>query len=355
MKHIHFVGRNLSDAWSDLAELDENAIDTQAERFRGGVNNWIIQTYLRLRQALLEAGVMATISDQPVLGAVNITHRDTLKQFSGQYRNCYVIGIRADRPPIQVCDWEILQNDLHAMHAHQRHLPFWPQPGLIPRAPELGKRIERIAYFGRTGTLSAWMSTPSFHAALKDIGVRFEIHEDRWFDYSNVDLVLAHRHEAPVMLEQKPPSKLINAWHAGVPALLGYEPAFERLRQSALDYFSVDSAEEVIAAVQRLQNEEGLYQSMVENGLRRRLAFSVEAIRQRWLGFLLNEVMPDAERVFEQGFNDRHGWLASAMSTTIQKIQSRWFKTRHHWQRLNIQQGYELEVLRHTNANQMRE
>lgn len=345
MAHIHFVGRSLSENWPDLAELDETSINLQAERFRGGVNNWVIQTYLHLKDPLEQAGIRATIGESPEQLAINISHRDCLRQFSGRTRYFYTVGIRADRPPIQVCDWEVLQNNLHPVHGRQRHLPFWPQPGLVVRKPERANRIERMAYFGRTGTLSEWIKSPLLQRELQSLGVHFEIREDRWFDYSDVDLVLAHRHEAPTMLEQKPPSKLINAWHAGVPAILGFEPAFEQLRKSDLDYLRADSADELIASIRKLKQDFNLYKAMIENGQRRSQHFSLGAIRQRWLDFLLFEVYPDAEKTFEEGLLNRHGWAKSAVQSMTQKLQSRWFKTRCAWELHCIRQGYNLSAM----------
>jgi hypothetical protein len=47
-----------------------------------------------------------------------------------------------------------------------------------------------------------------------------------WHDYSTDDLVLAVRDLTEKDALVKPASKLVNAWIAGVPALLGPEPAF---------------------------------------------------------------------------------------------------------------------------------
>jgi hypothetical protein len=85
-----------------------------------------------------------------------------------------------------------------------------------------------MAYFGRSSSVPAWFHDPAWHKALAAIGVTFEIRDARWFDYSDVDVVLAHRVEAATMLRQKPASKLTNAWRAGVPALLATSPRMQR-------------------------------------------------------------------------------------------------------------------------------
>src|SRR6266498_10489 len=98
------------------------------------------------------------------------------------------------------------------------------------------------------------------------------------------------------MLKQKPASKLINAWRAGVPALVAEEPAYASLKTSTLDYIAIDSPQDVLAALRQLRAEPDRYLAMAANGNRRGLSYAVEFTRERWLKFLLHEVMPDFER-----------------------------------------------------------
>jgi hypothetical protein len=324
---IRFVARYLERDWPDIGQLEEADVDRQAQRFRGGVNNWIIQTYLHLKEALGERGVAVSIGETFKPGVVNLAHRDSLNRWLLPYFRCYIVGVRADRPPVVVCDWEILQNQVRSCGPTQSAIPFWPQPGLVARDPGRGSRIERIAYFGRTGTATSWLVQPEFHEALARLGVQFEIREHAWFDYSDIDLVLAHRQEAPTMLLQKPASKLINAWHAGVPALLGDEPAYRALRRSDLDYVRIDSAEDVLAAVRRLKSDPLLYHSMVHRGMVRAVDFTVERIRQLWLDCLCNQALPDAQR--RRPPNVLAGWASQQKKLLLQKAQSRWFKYRY--------------------------
>src|SRR5262249_29736407 len=148
----------------------------------------------------------------------------------------------------------IVQSNVKPDSDRRRFVPLWPQPGLLPRDPARGERVETVAYFGREGALPPWFREPLFVNELAQCGVRFEIRHDAWHDYREVDLVLAYRLETPSMLEVKPATKLYNAWLAGVPALLGEEPAYRALRQSDLDYVPVASAGEAVAAVRALKS-----------------------------------------------------------------------------------------------------
>jgi hypothetical protein len=324
---VHFVARALASAWPDLADLTDDEVDAQAMRFRGGVNNWVVQTYLRLKSSLASAGIEATIGETLVPACVNIAHRDCLNRLLTPYFRSFVVGIRADRPPVFLCNVEVVQNDLQAKTARTAFVNFWPQPGLVARDARRGSRVERMAYFGRSSSLPAWFYDPAWHAALAAIGVTFEIREARWFDYADVDVVLAHRVEAPTMLRQKPASKLTNAWRAGVPALLSNEPAYASLRASDLDYIAIDSPTDVLAALERLRAMPARYAAMAANGRSRGAAFSVASVKAQWMRFLLFRVLPEAVDWHAR----RHGveaGLAQIRSIARQKLASKRFKRR---------------------------
>jgi hypothetical protein len=288
---IHFVARDLASLWPDLADLDESSIDAQPLRFRGGVNNWVIQTFLRLRSSLATYGVVASLGQSFRQDCINVAHRDSLARLSADYARYCIVGIRADRPPLRVTRWEIVQNKVAKRARWRRYMPLWPQPGLLRRSPSRGRAIRTIGYFGRTGACPGWFFDPSFHAALDAIGVEFHVHDPAWHDYSDVDVALSCRIESPTMLRQKPASKLVNAWLAGVPLLAKPEPAFEALRRSPLDYLPIAGPQDVIAAIERLRSDPELYEAMVANGSRRGEEFTVAETRERWLDFLVHDVI----------------------------------------------------------------
>lgn len=131
------------------------------------------------------------------------------------------------------------------------------------------------------------MKTGAFQDALRQRGVRFvNRFQGEWHDYQHVDAVLAIRDCPPVVLATKPASKLINAWKAGVPALLGPEPAYRELRTSPLDFLEAASAEAVLDSIDRLQQESGLYRRMTEHGAKRAQAFDVNMLTQKWISLL---------------------------------------------------------------------
>ena len=182
-------------------------------------------------------------------------------------------------------------------------IPFWPQPNLIPRDPRRKDRFENIAVFGY-GVATEFLE-PSFQRGLNELGLRLVIasrhNAELWSDYSDIDAVLADRayYEnnkwqafKKDTFDWKPASKLINAWHAGVPAVLGPESAYRAERRSELDYIEVDSLDKALNAFRRLRDDIGLRHRMVENGRIRARETSAENMVKKWEDFIINVAVP---------------------------------------------------------------
>ena len=131
-----------------------------------------------------------------------------------------------------------------------------------------------------------------FSEKLRDIGIDFKINVNPsdFHDYRECDAVLAVRDLTESDYNAKPASKLINAWHAGVPALLGPEPAFQALRRSELDYLEVRSPQAVLRAIIELRENPDRHHQMVLNGLARAQEFTVSRIASQWRDVLAGPV-----------------------------------------------------------------
>lgn len=297
---VHFVFRGRKAAWPDL--FDDSPPphpDMIPNRIVEVEECWIVQTYLRL----WHAGLNVTLSDVFEPSAINIVSyhdlaiRDRLSHF-------YVVATQHDAPRPEICDQRVVQNELNILTATDHFIPHWPQPGLIPRDSTRGSRIETLCFKGSECNLYRDFRTPEFIASLKRIGVRlqFDLKEGversslGWNDYRTCDLVLAVRDATEEDLKLKPASKLINAWIAGAPALLGPEPAFAVLRQSEFDYVEVRTPQDVLNAVERLAGQPMLYQAMVERGRQRGEEFQHRRITARWHALIAGPVTDDFQR-----------------------------------------------------------
>jgi hypothetical protein len=333
---IVFVVRDLAAGWPDIATLDEPALDRVQERVRRGTDAWIVQTYLRLRASLERLGFDVRIGERFERGTLCVAHRDDLNRYSDPLHDCYVVGVRADRPPVHVADIEVVQSPLQLGSGRVRFVPHWPQPGLVARAAGRGTRVERAAYYGRRDALPRWYSDPAFRAGLAAIGVSFEVRDRTWHDYRDVDILLAHRDETPAMLANKPASKLVNAWLAGVPAVVAPEPAFETLRRSDLDFIATTDAAATVAAIHALALSPERHRAMVDNGRARAVEFSVDAIRARWLHLLVDEAVPQFLRR-RGGAGARLARYASlVLRMSGQKIEAKRFRARERRERRSL-------------------
>lgn len=273
---------------------------------------WIVQTYLRLKQAGYEVSISGQL---PREGVVVLLVEDQFKrafkaQFSPAHRNLFVLSIRADiegfRSPI--ADAEVVQNGKFADGRRVFFIPHWPQPGLIPRDRSRGTTIRTISFKGRNGSFRKEFHSERFTGFLKERNLVFDYGVPQngtlpmWHDYASTDLLLAVRPDWKwgKLRCEKPATKLINAWHAGVPAIVGPEYAFRELRRSDLDFIEVNSVEESISAITMLMEKPDLYEAMVENGLERARDFTPERITERWAHVLFEKVPEiSAGRLFQ--------------------------------------------------------
>ncbi|WP_297085881.1 glycosyltransferase [Thermoleptolyngbya sp. C42_A2020_037] len=289
-----------SEKWSDLFRSPESSIpdpNTLCTRIQTLEDCWVVLTYLHLKRRNLNV----FISDRFIPGEICVVSSPDLGIRDLTF-NSFMVGCRGDGSKPVLCDMAIVQNRANVESAADIFIPHWPQPGLIPRLKERGSTIENVVFNGYEINLYAPFCSSEFQRELENLGVKLVINGSpengpvMWHDYSTNDLVLAVRDLTEKDALGKPASKLVNAWIAGVPALLGPEPAFRDLRQSELDYIEVKTPEAVLEAIQKLKAQPETYQKMVLNGFRRAQEFSVDNIAEQWCQALSGPVAENYER-----------------------------------------------------------
>jgi hypothetical protein len=326
---ITFVIRHLRRDWRDLECLGEADIAREPHRFVGGRNSWIAQSYVRLRGPLAARGFDVRVSDCFVPGALCIAHRDDANAFLAAPHRSFLVVVRADRAPVHACDLAIIQNGVRPA-AHERFVPLWPQPGLVPRDAARGYALRSLAYHGRLGSAPEWFASRWLRRELSLRGIAFEPRASGWEDYRDVDIAIAARRESPSVLATKPATKLYNAWHAGVPLLAMPEPAYLELRRSPFDFIEIRGERDVVRAVDSLRRHPQLYRDIVENGRARAEEFGIERTRERWLSLIEREALP-AWRRTRDTLGSRRAWYVRRMAR--QKLASRVQRVTVAWER----------------------
>ena len=291
--------------------------------------NWTLQTYLRLRAAGFCCELARDIPDHGIV----VAHRDFLPTGLRPSPRQLLVCLLADRnrtgsigrhPYAQI---HVVQNPHDDFLANRSpawqafYMPQWPQPGLLPRDPDRGQRFEVAAFFGYEHNLAPELRDATWAAQLRDLGLRWRaVPRDQWHDYRDVDVVVAVRKFGYSDFSCKPPSKLYNCWHAGVPAILGAESAFRANRRSHLDYLEVQSLDETAGALRRLRDDPALRQRMICNGFTRAQEVHPARLAEEWHRLVTEAIVPayrrwaDASPWARAMFRHRRAWASRQRS-----------------------------------------
>jgi len=297
---VFFVCKEL-ERFQDL--IDTGEIITKPEeafkRCASGPDIWTIQSYVHLRRR----GLDVYLTDRFLSDSICLAPYPYLTVKDVPYQS-FVVATRTDTARPAICEMQSVMNHLAIQSNNDYFLTHWPQPLIIPRNVERGARVENIDFKGHPRNIISPFRASSFQQALNESGMKFLFDETEfrqhesdgtqfhfWADYSKSDVLIAVRNLTEYDFGLKPALKLINAWRAGVPAILGPEPAYQALRQSSLDYIEASTAEETIAALKKLKNEPKLYSEMVENGYERAKKFTTDCVAMEWHRFLGQQVI----------------------------------------------------------------
>lgn len=303
---VYFVCKDTS-KWGYLMNDTPLPKDLRSiyDELLSGEDAYVIQTYVQLKLR----GLNVHLVSEFIPNQICIAHYDCLSIKDYPF-NSYVICCRVDRPRPQICESTIVQNPLNICDKTIFYVIHWPLLNMIPRNKERGNNISNIIYRGGTLNLAKTFKDEQFLEKLQSISINVSVSPPtdyqrikvNWNDYSEGDLVLAVRNLTEYDLTLKTDHKLVNAWIAGVPALLGPEPAYQRLRKSELDYIEVRSPEDVISAIKGLRDNPKLYQAMIENGFERAKSFTPDRIAEDWRNLLAGFIYEDYQRWLNQPY-----------------------------------------------------
>jgi hypothetical protein len=281
---IHFVGNFTSNDGVDLIRglgWDEGTLACTR-------HCWVWAIYCRLKMR----GFPVSFSYGLEPDAINVVHGTIAHQLlqSSDLKDCYIVGIRADFRPFPYGQLEIVQNK-HSAGGRRIYMPHFPQPGLLARASDR-KGVVNVCFSGRMQ--NSGIDPDQFSRDLEAMGCHFVFKgEGQWQEMQDVDLLVGIRSLSKEPHHSKPPSKLFNAWLAGIPFIGGYDSAYEQVGTPAENYLRVATYEELLESIKRLKNDPALYQRLVAAGKKAGESYTPDKTTDRWIDFFETQVAPE--------------------------------------------------------------
>ncbi len=290
--------------------------------------DWTLQTYLHLKKNNFPCELIGEI---PTEGIV-ISHRVFLKNSIQPTEKLLIACIQADSNRHPYSQIHIVQNPRQVEGRlslwESYFIPHWTQSGLIPRDASRGDKFENVAFFGTKSNLAPELQDSTWQQQLTELKLHWHIKNthEQWGDFSDVDVILAVRRFDPKSsYDWKPATKLYNAWHAGVPAILGKESAFRAERKNQYDYLEVTSVEETINALKKLKTQPKLRQAIVDNGKQRAKETSYLEMVNKWSHLIENKIVPAYQRWRKTPKWQQQGFLKMrrAIDLKLQRLPNR--------------------------------
>lgn len=271
---------------SELKQYEDVDLENDQGIFSRFDLEWNLQTYLHLKNA---GNLSVVYSNQMMPDAVNVVHSSQLIE-NIKTSNCFIVSIQADFSHRIWRHYHIVQNQ-NQQYDDSSVVPLWIQPGLIKR--DFSRQgVKNVAYAGQiyngnlAGTKEMWTNL------FNPYGIEFvTLPSGACNDLHDIDVLIGIRSFTTSTYDKKPPSKLVNAWHAGIPFIGGYDSAFRQIAVPGEDYLLAKSADEVLQAVLRLRDDNVLYSTLVKNGQRKALRFTQQTITQAWEEILSGPVL----------------------------------------------------------------
>lgn len=159
---VHFVCPDEM-LWPELrGGFRSLSYETISRRCLDGTDCWIVRPWYELRKR----GLDATISARPRSDAMNIaSNRLTGRKFRALHPNAFLIIPRADGHVPRLANFAIRQNGVPS-GSHEADIKHFGQPGLRPRNPGRGTRVETMHFKGDPLNLSKRFLTDDVIAAV---------------------------------------------------------------------------------------------------------------------------------------------------------------------------------------------
>jgi hypothetical protein len=282
-----------------LEYLKSIELDDSPSVFDHSTKNWTLQSFCILNAKMEDV----RCNRYPLQGMINIGHAQYLRTIRPD-PSCFYISITGEYRHLLWAHSHIVQNKSQHNGKKYHYITHWGQPGLIPRS-EGRRNVKNVAFAGRPTQLSARdgyirskLARFGYFTSINDgirswtdemskIGMQFVfLGKPKWNDMMNIDILIGIRSYDRERYNYLPPTKLLNAWHAGIPFIGGSDSAYEQVGTPGVDYIRVDNHQEAIDAIQRLRDDRQYYNSIVSAGRHKSVKYTRNNIASEWIKLL---------------------------------------------------------------------
>ena len=245
----------------DLNKYTHISLEAAPYLSANGMFSWCLQSYLILGK---RGAITVMCSNKLQQDVINIIHSDQLLKLKGT-ANHFIVCVQADFPRRSWAQYHLVQNKNQVL-ANSTFIPHWLQPGLIGRNPSRAG-VVKAAYAGQIYNGNLAFSEEKWKLFFIELGIDFvTLSAENWHNLSEVDVLIGIRSFNNYAYNNKPPSKLFNAWHAQIPFIGGYDSAYQQVGAPGIDYVRVKSWLEIREAMVKLQEDKCFYSTLIQNG-----------------------------------------------------------------------------------------
>jgi hypothetical protein len=247
--------------------------------YKSGLDCWILKTFWKLKECKsnLKIHLVNSIPDEGII----IFHKGFFPKDIVPSNTQLFVCVQADYGRHQYAQYHIAQNPLGVSNFNFSKRSFleeklfsftksyfiahWNQNDIIERNLSRGESFKNVCFYGISQNFPQDLLEPSFKEKLKNEGIDLKIitDSDQWNDYSETDCVLAIRDFENKPHYNKPFSKIINSYIAGVPVIAGNESSSLYLKNILeINIPIVKNSEECFIAVKQVKEN---YSSCLKN------------------------------------------------------------------------------------------
>jgi hypothetical protein len=246
---------------------------------RRGLDCWILKTYRILSKTIQRHDIRLTteIPDEGII----IFHKGFFPEGILPNKRQYFVCVQADYGRYALAQYHIQQNPAAIGNfrfsqkaaieqyffpfVKNRFIPIWNQDNIIARNANRGNRFENLVFMGIEKNFPPEFLNADFKHKIAALGLDLKIvnQVDLWNDYSEADVVLAIRDVRLVPHYNKPFSKIINAYIAGVPVIAGYESSALYLKNK--NKISLDIVKDEQSLLDALKHIKNNYAEALQN------------------------------------------------------------------------------------------